>query len=108
MSSTGIWNLEDLRPSNLCFIVCSSFEHSCCNSRTMTYLITNFEVLFCTYLSQVCTYFTTLLSVFHNLAISMIISKAKMDDLQNEFHGEVDPAGTDFSQEGVTDICKRA
>ena len=52
LSSTGIWNLEDLGPSDLCFIVCSSFEHSCCHSRTMTYLITIYVVFFCIYLTN--------------------------------------------------------
>ena len=51
LSSTGIWNLEDLGPSDFCFIFCSSYEHSCCKSRTMIYLITIYKVLFCIYLS---------------------------------------------------------
>ena len=64
MSSTGVWNREDLGPSDLYFIVCSSFIHSCYNSSTMIYLITIYEVRFCIYLSYVCTYFTTLCLLF--------------------------------------------
>ena len=72
VARAGVWNREELGPSDLYFIVCPGFIHSCYNSRTMIYLTTIYEVRFCIYLSYVCTYFTTLCLLFTKCFIQQL------------------------------------